>query len=170
MKLYLACGMDRIEGCHHVDINPACHPDQVFDLLDLSQRWPWSGVKDIQIKHYIENIPHGTGKDHFIRFFERCWHLLLPDGTMTIRWPWYASIGAVADPTHQRLIAPLTFHYLSREWLRSRKIDHYEMACDFEVVSTVATVQSQEDAENEAKMNSLWNAAQEGITVLRAIK
>ena len=174
MKLYLACGMDRLDGYHHVDNNPACNPDQVWNLQDLSRRWPWQDVSDIQVKHYIEHIPHGTGKDHFIRFFERCWYILKPGGTMTIRWPWYASIGAFSDPTHQRFITPMTFHYLSREWLQSRKIEHYDMVCDFQIVSNTCTLgaslEGLDDAGRGRAIETQINAAHEGITVLKAIK
>lgn len=175
MKLYLACGMDRMEGHHHVDINVACKPEQVWDLLDLSRRWPWSNVSHIELRHFIEHIPHGDGgKDHFIRFFERCWHVLRPNGTMAIRWPWYQSIGAYSDPTHRRFITPLTFSYLSKKWLKERNIEHYDMACDFEVVSNAGAVaQSIEHLQGEERDRAIqtqWNAAHEGITQLRAIK
>lgn len=164
--------MDRIEGYHHVDINPACNPDEVRDLLKGD--WTWSGVEDIQIKHYVEHIPHGKGKDLFIRFFERCWDALKHDGTMTIRYPWYASVGAFADPTHRRVITPLTFNYLSQAWLLDRKIEHYDIDCDFEVVSTAATtgvlVMGVPEEQRESAINTMWNGAHEGVTVLRAIK
>ena len=175
MKLYLACGMDRIEGHHHVDVNVACKPEQVWDLLDLSRRWPWQNVSHIELRHFIEHIPHGDGgKDHFIRFFERCWYVLRPNGTMSIRWPWYQSIGAFSDPTHRRFITPLTFHYLSRAWLKNRKIEHYDMLCDFEVTSNTGTggqnIEHLDEAAREAAIQTLWNVAQEGVTTLRAIK
>ena len=175
MKLYLACGMDRIEGYHHVDSNPDCKPDQVMDLLDFTEPWPWEMVEDIQIKHFVEHIPHGFGqKDMFIQFFERCWLALRHGGTMTIRYPWYSSVGAFADPTHHRVITPLTFNYLSAAWLLDRKIEHYDVDCDFEVVSTACTtghlVMDVPEAQREAAISTMWNGAHEGVTVLRAIK
>lgn len=166
--------MDRLEGYHHVDISPVCAPDQAWDLLDLSKRWPWQNISEIEIRHFVEHIPHGTGKDHFIRFFERCWHILKPGGTVTVVFPWYASIGAFSDPSHRRFITPLTFSYLSRAWLKSRNIEHYEMTCDFEVVSVVARLAEGLDKVDEAERGRLllstWNAAHEGVAVLRAIK
>lgn len=175
MKLYLACGMKRVPGYHHVDISSACNPDEVWDLLDLSKRWPWQGVSDILLEHFIEHIPHGSGgKDYFIRFFERCWHVLRTNGTVTVRFPWYASIGAFSDPTHVRFITPMTFNYLSREWLRSRKIEHYDMDCDFEVVSVAGGMAQQieglSEEQQQAAMWTQWNAFHEGTAVLRAIK
>lgn len=175
VKLYLACGMKRVPGYHHVDISSACNPDQAWDLMDMSKRWPWHGVSEILIEHYIEHIPHGPGgKDYFIRFFERCWHVLKPNGTMTVRFPWYSSIGAFSDPTHVRFITPMTFSYLSREWLKNRKIEHYDMDCDFEVVKIeggmAAHVEPLPENERNHAVFTQWNASHEGTATLRAIK
>ena len=173
VNLYLACGMDRIEGYTHVDINPACKPDIIYDVL-ANKVWPWENVDDIQIKHFIEHIPHGDGKDMFIRFFENCWLALKHNGTINIRYPWYSSIGAYADPTHHRVITPLTFSYLSRAWLEDRKIQHYDIGCDFEVVQTScevsALVVSVPESERETAISTMWNGAHEGMATLRAIK
>ena len=166
--------MDRIEGHHHVDNNPACNPDQVWDLCEWGKRWPWQNVSHITIKHFVEHVPHGTGKDGFIRFFERCWHILKPGGTIECTFPWYASIGAFSDPTHMRYITPLTFYYLSRAWLKSRNIEHYDMACDFEVVSGNARMSEGLEKVTQDQQGTLlassWNAAHEGVAVLKAIK
>lgn len=173
MKLYLACGLDRIEGHHHVDNNPACKPDQVWDLCDWGRRWPWQNVSHITIKHFVEHIPHGTGKDGFIRFFERCWHILKPGGTIECTFPWYASIGAFSDPSHRRYITPLTFHYLSRAWLKERKIEHYDLTCNYDVsVSARLSVDTEALAEDqrERALRGLWNASHEGVAYLKAIK
>jgi predicted SAM-dependent methyltransferase len=157
-----------------VDNNPACKPDELWDLCEWGKRWPWQNVHHITIKHFIEHISHGTGKDGLIRFFERCWHILKPGGTIECTFPWYTSIGAFSDPTHRRFITPMTFSYLSREWLRSRKIEHYDMACDFQVVSVVAKLaEGMEELtvdQQSASLQGNWNAAHEGVAVLRAIK
>ena len=69
--------------------------------------------------NFLEHIPHGDvkGLDMFYLFFNRCWGILEPGGTMDITYPWYTSIGAFSDPTHQRIITQLTFHYLDRVYL-----------------------------------------------------
>ena len=175
MNLYLACGKDRVEGYHHVDVSPACAPDQVWDLLDFSKRWPWHDVKHILVKHFVEHIPHGDGgKDYFIRFFDRCWHILRPGGDMTVTYPWYTSIGAFSDPTHRRIITPLTFSYLSKAWLAEHKIDHYAQDCDFDIIQNVSGLAVEHEQSSPDQQGSFlrtqWNAAHEGTVVLKARK
>ena len=35
-------------------------------------------------------------------------------------------------PTHRRAITDATFYYVSKDWRKLNRLDHYGMTCDFE--------------------------------------
>lgn len=146
LKLSLACGDNKPEGFMGVDIAKTPAVDYVQDLM----KFPWSQFKDnsvdeIEISHYVEHIPHGDGyHDPFFQFFDEIWRILKPaefdpanpniatKGIVRIVSPYYSSMRAWQDPTHQRAISEASFLYLNKEWRVANKLDHYDVSCDFD--------------------------------------
>src|SRR5882757_3084042 len=146
LKLSLACGDNKPEGFKGVDIMKTSSTDYVQDLL----KFPWSQFKDnsvdeIEISHFVEHIPHGNGsEDPFFQFFDEIHRILKPaefdpnnpniplKGFMNIVSPYYSSMRAWQDPTHQRAISEASFLYVNKQWRIDNKLDHYPVTCDFD--------------------------------------
>jgi len=146
LKLSLACGQNKPEGFKGVDIAKTDQTDYVQDLL----QFPWSqfadnSVDEIECSHFVEHIPHGNGyNDPFFQFFDEIYRILKPAefdpanpnialrGFATITCPYYSSMRAWQDPTHNRAISEASFLYLNKQWRIDNKLDHYPVTCDFD--------------------------------------
>lgn len=146
LKLSLACGQRKIEGFKGVDIAPAEGVDYVQDLM----QFPWSqfadnSVDEIECSHFVEHIPHGDGfHDPFFQFFDEIYRILKPaefspdnpnipiKGFANIVAPYYSSMRAWQDPTHNRAISEASFLYLNKQWRKDNLLDHYPVQCDFD--------------------------------------
>ncbi len=136
LRLDLACGQNKAEGFWGVDYADAEGVDQVVDLEQFP--WPWedSTVEEIHSSHYVEHTPmyRPDGRDGLIAFMDECWRVLEPGGRLRLVHPYARSDRAFQDPTHRRFINTATWHYFSREWRESQRLDHYPIASDFEIV------------------------------------
>lgn len=146
LKLSLACGDNVPEGFLGVDIAKTKSTTYVQDLL----KFPWkqfksNSVDEIDISHFVEHIPHGNGyNDPFFQFFDEVYRILKPaefdpsnpnipiKGFVNVVGPYYSSMRAWQDPTHQRALSEATFLYLNKEWRVNNKLDHYPVTCDFD--------------------------------------
>jgi len=146
LKLSLACGDRKPEGFKGVDIAKTPSVDYVQDLL----KFPWSQFKDnsvdeIEVSHFVEHIPHGNGfNDPFFQFFDEIYRILKPaefdpanpniptKGFVNIVSPYYSSMRAWQDPTHNRAISEASFLYLNKQWRKDNLLEHYPVTCDFD--------------------------------------
>ncbi len=146
IKLSLACGGNKPEGFKGVDIFKTDEADYVQDLLTF----PWSqfadnSVDEIECSNFVEHIPHGDSRhDPFFQFFDEIYRILKPatfdpnnpniplSGIARITCPYYSSMRAWQDPTHNRAISEASFLYLNKQWRVDNKLDHYPVTCDFD--------------------------------------
>lgn len=146
LKLSLACGGNVPEGFKGVDIVKTSSTTYVQDLL----KFPWdqfadNSVDEIECSNFVEHIPHGDSRhDPFFQFFDEIHRILKPatfspdnpniplNGFARIVCPYYSSIRAWQDPTHQRAISEASFLYLNKQWRIDNKLDHYPVSCDFD--------------------------------------
>ncbi len=146
LRLSLACGSNKPEGFKGVDIVKTKVTDYVVDLLSF----PWSefadnSVDEIECSNFVEHIPHGDSRDDpFFQFFDEIHRILKPaefdpvnpniakTGFARITAPYYSSMRAWQDPTHQRAISEASFLYLNKEWRVNNGLDHYPISCDFD--------------------------------------
>lgn len=158
LKLSIAGGQNIPEGFVGMDIVKLPNVKYVGDILKFPYKLDklngkdksvWSEIKDnsvdeIECSHFIEHIPHGDGfHDPFFEFFDQVYRVLKPaefspdnpnipiNGFARFVAPYYSSMRAWQDPTHQRAISDVTFYYLSKEWREANKLDHYDVKCDF---------------------------------------
>jgi len=153
LKLDLACGDNKKEGFKGIDIANLPEVDYVVDL----QVYPWpiesNSVEEIHCGHYIEHIPHVNikgvlkesnsfeefkekllqSKDGLIEFFNEVYRILKPGGKATMVAPYYTSERAYGDPTHVRSINDFMCYYLTKDWVKVNKLEHYGIECDFDV-------------------------------------
>lgn len=146
IKLSLACGDNKPKGFLGVDITRTKSTDYVVDLM----KFPWKQFKDnsvdeIECSHFVEHIPHGDGyHDPFFKFFDEIHRILKPAkfdpenpnipirGFANIVCPYYSSMRAWQDPTHQRAISEASFLYLNKQWRKDNNLDHYPVKCNFD--------------------------------------
>jgi predicted SAM-dependent methyltransferase len=179
LKLDLAAGQSPREGFEGVDIwSGAKH---VVDLWKFP--WPFEdeSVSELHCSHHAEHIPprdveerdiradptvskdtyhQFLGKDMFFAFFDECYRILKPEGWMTVIVPALRSNRAFQDPTHRRFIPAETFLYLSAEWRKGNKLDHYRAQCNFacDVNPTIYSELALRSPEVQGRMmNENWN-------------
>jgi len=180
MKLNLACGEKKREGWLNVDISPDCHPDAICNLLEFPWRldkWlKFDGVvfggyqvEEIYCSHFLEHIG-----EEMIPFMEECYRVLEPNGIAHFECPYYTSIRAWQDPTHKRPISEFTFHYFSREWLKSQGLGHYNIKTDFKVAEIryhyPPELKSMPKDELMSLQHHAWNTVMDFEVILKAIK
>lgn len=146
LKLSLGGGDNVPEGFKGVDIVKTKSTAYVQDLM----KFPWSqfadnSVDEIECSNFVEHIPHGDSRDDpFFQFFDEIHRILKPaefdpnnpniatKGFARIVCPYYSSMRAWQDPTHQRAISEASFLYCNKQWRVDNKLDHYPVECDFD--------------------------------------
>lgn len=129
MKLDLGCGQNRREGFTGVDIATLPTVDVVHDLRILP--WPFDSetIEEIWCSHFVEHL---TGQER-MGFMNELGRILLRGSKATIITPYWSSMRAVQDPTHQwPPLCEMSFLYFNKEWRTQNRLDHYPLTCDFD--------------------------------------
>ena len=165
LKLSLGCGDNKPEGFKGVDVVKTKSADYVFDLL----KFPWKQIKnnsvdEIECSNFVEHIPHGDSRhDPFFKFFDEIHRVLKPaeydpknpniptKGFATITCPYYSSMRAWQDPTHQRAISEASFLYLNKKWREDNKLTHYPIKCDFDFTYGYSVTPEWQNRSEEAR-------------------
>lgn len=198
LKLDLACGQSPKEGFEGVDLSSPVAKHKV-DLLEFP--WPWadSSVDELWSSHFVEHIPmvyvnrpapeeckegqvylkhspmplYPSSKDLFFAFFDECWRILKPGGAMTVICPSVRNERAFWDPTHRRFISQMTFCYLSKDWRKANKLDHYRVDCDFQGNTAFSHTDAYAGRHSEIQQRAFiesWNYVVDYYVTLKAIK
>lgn len=176
-SLDLACGNNKQKGFIGVDFpKKGTQADIEHDLLKFP--WPFkdNSVDSMFCSHFLEHIPHGNDghNDPFFQFFDEVYRVLKPGGTFQSVTPYYMSGRAFQDPTHQRFITEATFLYLTKDWRKLNKLEHYPVSCNFTIekidhaVSEEFRGRSQEAVQYEAQHS--WNVVNDILVTLRKPK
>jgi len=173
VKIDLACGDNKKEGFLGVDVAETSSVDIIHDL----NQYPWpfedNSVDEINCSHYVEHIPHdaknGNKLDGLIQFMNEVYRILKPEGKATIIAPYYTSVRAYGDPTHQRSICDWTFYYYNKEWRKVNKLEHMGITCNFDatfsyLITNELTLRS-EEIRNKAFKHD-WNAIDDMVAEL----
>lgn len=162
-KLDIACGQNKQAGYKGIDI--AGDADIVHDLNETP--WPIKTgcVTEAFCSHYVEHIPHyrpDWTRDGWWMFFDELYRVMKKGGTARFIHPYVKADRAFWDPTHVRFIHETTWYYLDKEWRVAQALDHYDVSCDFEVVSIDALGVTDEyiSRNQETQMfqrNHYWN-------------
>lgn len=129
-------------------------------LEDASQQ-------EIEVVGVIQTIPHATSAyDPFKVFWAEIWRILAPEGTVTVRAPYYTSAQSVLFP---RQIGEMTFLQLNAAWREANNFD-CGLLCDFQIVKFDYAISPEfqgraQDAIQYHAAHS-WNVVTEIIVVL----
>jgi predicted SAM-dependent methyltransferase len=131
LRLDLGCGDNKKEGFKGVDFVKTKSTDYVHDLLKFP--WPFkeSSVEEVHCSHFFEHIPAKLRP----RFMDELFRVLEPGAKVTIITPYFNSVRATQDFTHEwPPVSPNSFLYFNRNWRNENKLTHgyYEMKCDFD--------------------------------------
>lgn len=83
MKLYLGSGRWRSEGWVTVDIDPAKHPNLVWDLRELPYPFETRTADLIFTSHTVEHLSYRQAG----AFFQECYRILKPEGALRVTVP-----------------------------------------------------------------------------------
>lgn len=173
MRLDLACGNNKQEGFTGIDITKeGTQADIALNLLSFPWSFEENSVDEIFCSHFIEHIPHGDGfNDPFFDFFNEVGRILRVGGKAIFTTPYYTSMRAFQDPTHQRFITEATYAYLDQEWRKNNKLEHYPIKTDLKVVSCDYFYSGKpEDLSNEDRQFGLkhfWNVSADMRVVIQ---
>ena len=130
-KLDFGCGRNKQPGFIGVD---KYEPDAdiKMDLFEFPwKQWENDSVSEIFASHFIEHIP----REIRWPFFEECWRILKPEGTMRIFVPSWKSERAYGDMTHVfPPVVAMFFFYLNKGWRDANKLTYgpYAIKCNFD--------------------------------------
>lgn len=128
-KLDLGCGNNKVEGHFGVDIAKTDAADLVWDLKVTPWPIPSDTVDEIVCNHFFEHL---TGAER-IKFMDEVYRILKDGSKITIVVPYWSSMRAIQDPTHQwPPLCEASFVYFNREWREMNKLEHYDIHCDFD--------------------------------------
>lgn len=128
-KLDLGCGDRKEEGSIGIDIAQTTSTDYVWDLTIFP--WPIDDqvVDEIYCNHFFEHL---TGSQR-ISFMEECYRIMKDGAKLSIIVPYWSSMRAIQDPTHQwPPVCEASFIYFNKEWRKLNKLEHYPITCDFD--------------------------------------
>ncbi len=152
LKLDLGCGDNCRDGFSGVDLWPGPNVKYCVNLWFPDQWLIWqdSSVDEIHCSHVVEHIPtvwwgkneqgkyvhkivpdKADDKDLFFVFFEQIHRILKPEARATIIVPSATSDRGFQDSTHRRFIVQNTWLYLSEDWRKANKLEHYGPKCAF---------------------------------------
>jgi hypothetical protein len=131
LKLDLGCGQNKREGFSGVDFVKGDGIDYVHDLFTFP--WPFKdqSVEEVHCSHFFEHVPNMLrGK-----FMDEMYRVLVYGGKATVITPYYTSIRAIQDFTHEwPPVSPNSFLYFNKGWREQNKLTHghYALKCDFD--------------------------------------
>jgi ubiquinone/menaquinone biosynthesis C-methylase UbiE len=169
IKLDIACGQNKHPGFQGVDIASAPGVDTVWDL----EKFPWTpfednSVEEVHCAHYIEHTLD------WMKFMDEVWRICQDGAKVTFIAPYFTSIRAWQDPTHQRAISEATFLYADRAWREANKLDHYPMKCNFKTEKMVLFFlppwDKKSDEAKEFARQHYFNVVTDILVELRVVK
>ena len=132
LKLNLGAGQRKFEDFLSVDSIKTAITDRVVDLFKFP--WPWKNesVSDVYAAHFFEHVP----KELRPKFMDEVWRILVPGGKAVFITPYWSSMRAIQDPTHEwPPICETSFLYFNRNWVNLNGLSHaHRYNCDFDFV------------------------------------
>lgn len=103
-----------------LDISSSCNPDIVFDLCDLPLPFDDNTFDEIHAYDVLEHTGAQGDYKFFFNQFSDFHRILKPNGMLIGICPAWNSEDAWGDPSHTRIITPLTILFLSQKEYQDR--------------------------------------------------
>lgn len=127
VKLNLGSSDRIIDGFLNVDILAAPGVDIVYDLnkgIPLND----NTVVEIYAGHILEHL------DDMVKIMEEIYRVCKNGALVRIKVPYFKSIGAFKDPTHEQFFTEETFYYFNKEKRNKLGLPDYSIKADFEIL------------------------------------
>lgn len=185
MKLNLGCGFNKPEGFVHVDMFEHCQPDIVHNLETFPYPFETDSVDEILCNHSLEHI--GQQPSVFLRIMQELYRVCMDDAVIKINVPHPRHDNFISDPTHVRIITPMTLMLFDLElnnlWKETKaansplalylgvdfKLIHYSITLEEEYMSRLEKGQIT-DEELDTFVKERNNIASEYRFILKVIK
>ena len=145
LKLNLGCGQNKKSDYVNVDKFDTFAPDILWDLEVFPWPFETSSVNEILLNHSLEHM--GAETSIFFAIIQELYRVSMPGATIRINVPHPRSENFINDPTHVRVVTPLSFRLFSkemnREWQRKGQSNSplaMYLDVDFELASTEYTL------------------------------
>lgn len=119
MRLNLGCGGRKYPDWVNVDKFATCSPDQVVDLEQFPWPWPDNAVDEVRMYHVLEHL--GAKTETYLEIIKELYRVCRDNAAIHIIVPHPRHDDFLNDPTHVRVVTPVSFTLLSqaknREWL-----------------------------------------------------
>ena len=148
--LVIGCGLKRVQGAIHLDINPDVCPNVVHDL----NKYPWpfedNKFKNIIAEHIIEHIwKQGDAKGWF-KLWKEVWRVCKNGAKVMIESPYAVHPLAYSDPSHISFLTETMFLFLSKKvYARARKtknmMTQFDIDFDFDIEESILVKDTEAD-------------------------
>lgn len=129
LRLNIGCGKDVMEGFEGVDLFVGPSVRYVQNL----ESFPWvfedSSVEEILMYNVLEHLRDTT------KVMEELHRILIPNGKVTIKVPYYNSYGAATDPTHVRQFSEDSMNYFTPDGTTEQSAFNYYSKARFRILS-----------------------------------
>ncbi len=129
LRLDLGCGQGCRAGYDGVDIVKLPGVKYVVDLTKFP--WPWKdgSVAEIYAQQFLEHIP---AKLRY-KFMDEAWRVLGVGGKAAFITPYWASMRAIQDVSHEwPPVCEAFYAYLNEAWRIINGLTHYDVSCNFD--------------------------------------
>lgn len=116
--LDLGCGNKKREGAVGVDHNSRTAADVIHDLNVFPYPLEDSSFDEIVLDNTLEHL------DNVIRVMEEVHRICKPGGTIKVIVPYFRSIWASIDPTHQHFFTVDSFNYFDPDHITCQRYDY----------------------------------------------
>lgn len=150
LKLDLGSGQNCRDGFDGVDFVAGPGIKYVTNLLKFPWPFETDSVVEANCSHFFEHVP-GLLRG---KWMDELYRILAPDGTVTIVCPFYTSVRATQDFTHEwPPVSANSFLYFNKKWREDNKLTHghYDLKCDFDFVYGYAISASWAARNDEAR-------------------
>lgn len=106
---------DKFKNLITLDIDPKCNPDVVWDLRDFPLPFGDNEFDEIHAYEVLEHTGQQGDYKLFFNQFSEFWRVLKPNGIFVATVPMWNSEAAWSDPSHTRVITPLSLVFLDQK-------------------------------------------------------
>jgi ubiquinone/menaquinone biosynthesis C-methylase UbiE len=124
MKLDIGCGQNKKEGFIGLDCLRMPGVDIVCDINKDKIPLEDSSIDEIYSMHFLEHV------DNVLSTMEEIWRISKSGAKITIAVPYFTSVGAFRDPTHQHFFVYDTFDHFTN----SKNVPSFYSAAKFKII------------------------------------